>query len=205
VGGEPTRDARLLDQGDAGLELLPPGGRVEDPSQVVPGVVGPLFSSLSRRYTDGGQHPMTSPSLPPESTPFDRTADTRPLLSILVDQDAVAPEDRASADRVLALAELPSLDVRARRGNEGWHSHDLIVVSQPPGGPMGASHVVTPATALDLVRLLLVNLGLFCVRRDLGVNEGLYYLYRYKSVFRHNKLRCTNGIGALGTKNNPPI
>lgn len=93
------------------------------------------------------------------------------------------------ADRVAALAELPFIDVHAVQAGviSTWGQPDLLVASQGPctaASPHGVGARVTPAVALDLVRVLLVNLGLYHVREHFTVDEGFYYTYRFKSVFR---------------------
>lgn len=121
-----------------------------------------------------------------QETPFDRGADARPLMSILVDADRVTAADQNATARVLALAELPFLDVRNAALSDGHPGNraDLHVVSSLPSEVTASSGAVTPSRALDLVRILLVNLGLFYLRGGTTVNEGFYYLYRFKSVFR---------------------
>jgi len=43
---------------------------------------------------------------------------------------------------------------------------------------------VSPEEALARVRILAVNSGLFYVTPDFRVNEGFYFLYRFKKIFR---------------------
>jgi len=43
---------------------------------------------------------------------------------------------------------------------------------------------LTPEQALELVRILLVAHGHFYVGPEETVNEGLYYLYRFKNLFK---------------------
>jgi hypothetical protein len=127
---------------------------------------------------------LTHPLLRSTSTPFDRDAETRPLLRVIVELDEILPEDDAAAARVLALAELPFLDVRGRRSSERLGVSDLRVVSRPTSDVVSSHGAVSPLVALDLVRLLLVNRGMYYLRGGSTVNEGFYYLYRVKSVFR---------------------
>lgn len=127
---------------------------------------------------------MAAHQLHGPATPFDRAADASPLLEILVDLDHVSSQDAEAAARVLALGELSFLSVRGRRDGDPIGTYDLRVVSRAPSDVVTASGIVTPVSALDLVRVLLVNRGLFYLRGGITVNEGFYYLYRFKWVFR---------------------
>jgi hypothetical protein len=116
-------------------------------------------------------------------TPFDRPATANPLLTIAVSMDELDDRDADMAERVLALAEFPFLSVIRTYKKQPVPVHDLLVRSVPSSDPVGPSGSVSPATAIEFVRLLLTNLGMFFVRRNFEVNEGFYYLYRYKSSF----------------------
>ncbi|MBI5000852.1 MAG: hypothetical protein HZB92_04910 [Euryarchaeota archaeon] len=42
---------------------------------------------------------------------------------------------------------------------------------------------INPRTAIEITRILLVNLGLFYIKPNSPVNEGFYYQYRFKKIF----------------------
>jgi len=57
---------------------------------------------------------------------------------------------------------------------------------------------VTPAELIELVRILCAGLGIFDVRPHYSVDEGFYYLYRFKKIFYSFQKAWTNVCEAQG-------
>lgn len=64
--------------------------------------------------------------------------------------------------------------------------YDYFIIN--PNDPFYVSKIrrerdIDPKYALELTRILLVNKGLFYVAPNYTINEGFYYLYRFKKIF----------------------
>ncbi|MED3952603.1 hypothetical protein P4603_10935 [Priestia aryabhattai] len=61
----------------------------------------------------------------------------------------------------------------------------FIINSDNPVLKSGKSkgNALNPEYSLELIRLLLINNGLFYINKNTTVNEGFYYLYRFKKIF----------------------
>lgn len=147
-------------------------------------------------------------------TPFNRSHEIRPWLRIVVDVADVPPNARTEIERVVALAEIPEVDVRCRARDEPLGEHDLHVRWDAPSLYVVPYGVVTPSVAIDIARILLVNRGVFRLRRGVSVDETFYYLYRKKSLFTAYQAawstvtlgrarlgdRVSNQLSSLGTR-----
>ncbi|MEC1157812.1 hypothetical protein [Cytobacillus horneckiae] len=74
------------------------------------------------------------------------------------------------------------IDLHAR--NDDYY--DYFIVANDDGIYQSKSKRlsdVPPEEAIELIRILLVNLGYFYVAPRFKVNEGYYYLYRFKKIF----------------------
>ena len=57
---------------------------------------------------------------------------------------------------------------------------------------------ICPKSAIELIRILLVNSGYFFIKPNLSVNEGYYYLFRFKKLFHEYQFAWSVVVGTYG-------
>jgi hypothetical protein len=127
-------------------------------------------------------------------------------LSLVTEHPEIIRLLRLSGSPYLRLAVEPKLDEICQlaasysaqiSASEGWV--DYVVEPHSAAVPNSTDVVVSPQEAIGRFRLLMVNNGIFEVVPGFSLNEGLYYLYRTRSLFPAGDLAWSTAV--YGSKN----
>lgn len=137
--------------------------------------------------------------------PFEKNREEVPLMKILVKTGTFPKEEvvskNSSVNKLIEMSEFSFLEIyfletdseaineKLRDKEEiifnsnSRDRFDYIVAKGNSISTLKTNQYISADYAMELIRILLVNLGIFKIAPNNTVDEVLYYLYRYKKIF----------------------